>query len=105
MSGHSYSHNWHESHPGYHPEQVVHDNCGTCFERGRNPWLAISCLEAEDFEAAWKRAVAWNAGEVSNASENEIPVLQVFLAFTAQLGKRGVPWGTVPAGTREQVPA
>lgn len=100
MSAHSYSHNWHESHPGYHPAQVLHDNCDTCLERSRSPWMAIHALESDAFEAAWLRALEWNSGKVRNVSETELPVLQVFIGMSAQLAKRGVPWGTVPAGEK-----
>lgn len=81
------------------------DSCHRCQKASREPSVVIAGMSADAFEAAWERAFAWNAGRLSIVTAAEIPVLQTLLAVTAQLAKRGVPWGTVPAGTREQVPA
>jgi hypothetical protein len=82
------------------PAQLAFDNCSRCEDISRSPWLAIHAMESDAFEAAWARALAWNDGLLRDVSAAEVPVLQTFLSFTSQLAKRGVPWGTVPAGEK-----
>jgi hypothetical protein len=79
------------------------DSCHRCQDVSREPSAVILRMEADAFEAAWKRAVAWNNGRLSIVTAAEIPTLQVLLAFTSQLAKRGIEWGTVPAGERQAV--
>lgn len=81
------------------------DSCHHCGDASRAPWVVIAGMEAETFETAWQRAFAWNGGRLSVVTATEIPVLQTLLAFTSQFAKRGIEWGTVPAGERQAVSA
>jgi hypothetical protein len=54
MSAHVY----HGDLPGYDPQQILHDGCPECEERGRDPVMAINHMDRERFDRAVTRAFA-----------------------------------------------
>lgn len=53
-------HAYHDELPGYHPDQIWHDGCGECEERGAVVYRGIAQLDHGNFARAWQRAVRWN---------------------------------------------
>lgn len=90
------SHGWHEGQRDYSPAQVLHSGCDECQWRSENPDVAIGCPDVQSFADAWKRAAAWQNGELADVSSAEVPVLGVLWATQVQLERLGFPVGQVP---------
>ena len=99
------SHAYHDSLPGFHPDQVLFDGCPECEHRGSDPLVALANLDAHNFRRAWLRAADWQAttppsGKHPEAiSEAETQLLRTLWAV--QVRFEGI-WslGTLPEGTR-----
>jgi hypothetical protein len=96
------SHDYHESLPGYHPDQILHDGCAECEHRGENVERAIANLDHKKFERAWVRAADQLAttppsGERGGPrSAAEMPLLAALWAVQVHMENRGVPLGQLP---------
>lgn len=90
------SHDHHEGHPGFSPQQILKDGCGECGERSKNVWLAINYLDQVAFAKAWARAAAYERGELADVSAAEVPLLRALWAIQVQLEGRGFAIGAVP---------
>lgn len=94
------THGYHDVLPGFHPDQVLHDGCAECEERGANLELAIGKLDHERFPAAWRRAAeCYRTGgtlDRSTLSSAELPLLKTLWAIIVQLEQRGIPTTDVP---------
>lgn len=82
------------------PAMLLFPSCSQCDDLSKRPAAVIGAMEPDQFEAGWARAVAWTRGLLDEVSAAEIPVLEVFVVLCGQFAKRGVPWGTVPAGEK-----
>lgn len=80
------------------PAQLLAENCPQC--ESMSPAEAIGAMEPEQFAAAWKRAVDWNRGRLTEVSATEVPLLLTLVALNGQFSKRGFEWGAVPSGER-----
>ena len=90
------SHDAHEAHPGYSPQQILKDGCAECRQRSASPWLAISHMDRETFGRAWGRAIAFERGQIDDVSHAEVPVLRVLWALALKFEERGFLLGPVP---------
>lgn len=92
-------HDYHEGLPGYSPEQILHDGCLECEERGKRDDHGIGSLDSRRFAAAWKRAADWNrTTDIRDVSQAERPLLNTLWSIQLRLEPRGVPIGEVPSG-------
>lgn len=89
-------HDIHENLPGYHDDQILHDGCGECEDRGRSRNLGIAHLDKYRFARAWARAAEWNRAGLGNVTKAEVPMLDALWAVQCQLENYGVPIGRVP---------
>jgi hypothetical protein len=92
------AHDYHQGLPGYSPGQILHDGCGECEMRGKDPAVAIGHLDQGNFARAWARACKWNQLGLPDISHAEIPLLRVLWAVQLQLDPRGIPVGSLPEG-------
>jgi len=93
-------------HPtGWDQRQVLVDGCPECEERAGNPERVISLLDTGAFEAAWKRAVAWQRADSRdlNVSVSEAATLRTLWTVALQLQRRGIPLGEVPSVSAEEM--
>jgi len=91
-------HDYHESLPGYDPEQILHDGCGECEARAKSRNHGLATLDQQNFARAWARAAEWNQQGLRNVSAAEVPILDVLWAVQCQLEQHGVPVGVLPNG-------
>ena len=97
-------HNYHDALPGYDPRQILHDGCEECEQRGTNILSAISRLDHERFEQAWRRAydnwATYGGGYEANGllSDAESPLLGALWGIQLQLERRGIPLTGSPPG-------
>lgn len=89
-------HDAHEGHPGYSPRQVLKDCCAECLARSEDIPLAISHLDREEFDRAWRRAADWKRTGLPDISEAEAPLLDVLWVLAIQFENRGFPIGECP---------
>lgn len=92
-------HDYHDALLGYHPDQILHDGCAECEERGKDVARAIANLDHNNFERAWRRASDWNRSGGPGAdhlSHAELPLLRALWALIVQLEIRGIPADEVP---------
>ncbi|HEY5201637.1 MAG TPA: hypothetical protein VIJ31_12105 [Acidothermaceae bacterium] len=94
-------HAYHDGLVDFHPDQILHDGCGECEERGENVAFAIGALDTGNFERAWKRACDWSRpiGSDIHVSDVERPLLRVLWAIQVQLERRSVRLGDCPGVT------
>ena len=89
----------HGPHKG-NPRQLLDDSCAACVNNGREVHVVIASLDEARFAAAWKRAAAWQAGQLAArdkpVSDAETPALRALWALAQQLERRGFPVGQVP---------
>lgn len=80
-------HAYHEQLPGYHPDQIWHDGCGECEERGATVYRGIGHLDQDNFARAWQRAIDWNIGDRIDLhiAEAERVLLETLWAVRCQL--------------------
>lgn len=90
------THDNHATLPGYDPDQLLHDGCAECEERGADPGLAIAYLDHERFGRAWERAATLQARGLPGGSRAELPMLRILAAVEVQLERRGLPLGVLP---------
>lgn len=91
------SHSHHESLPGYDEAAILHDGCIECEKRGEDFDRALSYMDRETFEKAWKRAAAWQKGTLDRPiNDAEGVVLEGLWSVQVCLEQRGVPVGEVP---------
>lgn len=90
------SHDFHEAHPGYSEDQVLHDGCGECEYRGNAVWPAINYLDMDGFAKAWARAAEYERGGLADVSDAEVGLLRTLWAVQVQFERRGVPIGSLP---------
>jgi hypothetical protein len=89
-------HDHHESLPGYHPDQLLHDGCDECEDRGQHVHEAIAKLDEDRFVLAWKRAGELQLHGLPHVSRAELPLLRALAAVQVQLERHGVPIGVLP---------
>lgn len=89
-------HDHHESLPGYSSQQLLHDGCGECERRSKEPGLGIPHLDPINFAWAWTRANEWKRDGLPDVAEVEKPMLNALWAVQVQLEQRGVPMGQCP---------
>ena len=93
------THDYHEKLPGYHPDQVLHDGCAECEDRGADPNLAIQHMDVQRFQHAWQRAADWQKnGTAPLIAHAEIDTLRLLWAVQVQFERLGVPIGMFPVG-------
>ncbi len=92
------THDYHEGLPQFSEEQILHDGCGECEERGKRVWVGIAHLDQRNFARAWQRAAAWNKGGLPDISVAESDVLRTLWAVQLKLEPRGITIGEVPGG-------
>lgn len=90
------SHDYHEGLEGYHPDQLLHDNCRECEERAASLESVFAHLDGQQFEVAWRRAAQWQQHGLSNISHAEAGLLQALWGVQIQLERRGIAIGTIP---------
>jgi hypothetical protein len=91
------SHDYHEGHPGFSPDQILKDGCGECSQRSKNVWMAINYLDPTAFAKAWGRATAFERGDLADVSEAEVPLLRALWAMQVQFERiSGLPIGQLP---------
>jgi hypothetical protein len=90
------AHDYHEEGPGYSPNQVLHDGCSECAQRGQDVSLGIASMDARNFARAWRRAADWNMQGLPDVAENEVQLLRVLWTIQLRLESYGVPIGTLP---------
>jgi hypothetical protein len=98
-------HDYHESLPGYSPDQILHSGCGECAERSADLPLAIRSLDNLSFARAWKRAADWNRSLLDDVSRAEAPLLSVLWALQCRLEDRGFPIGECPDNSVNELAA
>lgn len=91
-------HGPHENQPGYHPDQILHDGCAECEDRGRHITAALNAMDRGRFAAAWERAAEWNRSGLDSVSHAERDLLAVLWLIQVKLESRGVPIGVCPSG-------
>lgn len=77
-------HAYHDKLPGYSPEQILHDGCAECEERGAVVYRAIHALDAHNYQRAKLRARTWNGVGLSNVSHAERVLLETLWAIHCQ---------------------
>jgi len=92
VSGHAY----HEALPGYSPDQILHDGCPECAERGSDVSRGIASLDRQNFACAWSRASDWHREGVFAVSDAESGLLRVLWSVQLQLERIGWPIGDLP---------
>lgn len=82
MSAHAY----HDELPGYRPDQIWHDGCPECEERGQVVYRGIGTLDHANFARAWQRAIDWNVGDQldMHISACEVALLETLWAVRCQ---------------------
>ena len=92
------THAYHETLPGYDAQQILHDGCEECEQRGRTVPTSIVMLDEDRFRAAWERAAAWNRDqEVGHISEAERPLLNAIWTFQLMFERAcDLPIGKLP---------
>lgn len=91
------SHIYHNDLPGYHEDQVLHDGCPECEHRSASVDIALSYLDAQNFDRAWRRAAEWRIDGLDNLSHAEMPLLDALWGVQIQLQRRcGLPVGQMP---------
>lgn len=91
------SHACHDSLPGYSPNQILHDGCQECEERGANVRIALAHLDSDKFVHAWARAAAWQRSGINDLSQAERPLLEALWGVQVQLEDVcSLPIGTLP---------
>lgn len=101
------SHDYHQSLPGYHADQLLIDGCGECEHRAKDIERAISNLDYKRFVRAWTRAADQMASTPPSGdrggprSQAEAPMLHALWAIQVHLENRGIPLGTVPGQSVE----
>lgn len=91
-------HDYHEELPGFHPDQILHDGCGECEERGKVAHRAIVALDHDNYQRAWRRAIQWNeaGGGGLHIARAEALLLETLWAVHCQqetaeyLARRGI---------------
>lgn len=99
------THDYHPALAGFHPDQILHDGCEECEERGRDLSLALAHLDSANFRRAWLRAADLRAStppsgsRATDVSKAEAPLLDALWAI--QLHFESI-WalGSLPEGTR-----
>jgi hypothetical protein len=89
-------HDYHEGLAGYDPAQILHDGCGECEDRSREPSGGLIHLDRGNFARAWARAAEWHTGGLGNLARCELPMLCVMRDVQIKLEQYGVPIGQVP---------
>lgn len=79
------SHAYHETLPGYHPDQLLVDHCSECERRAKQPDRGIASLDPARFRHAWTRANQRQAMGIADLSYAELPLLDVLAAVQAQM--------------------
>lgn len=74
------THDYHESLPGYSPDQIWVDGCTECEDRGRR--IDIGALDMFTFSRAIGRASRWIKSGLPDMSQAETPLLTVLAAIT-----------------------
>lgn len=92
----SAAHDEHTTLDGYDPNQILHDGCAVCEQRGARVDDAIANLDSVRFAEAWMRAAQLQLHGVPNVSEAELPLLRALAMVQVQLERRGLPIGTMP---------
>jgi hypothetical protein len=79
------------------PDAILCAGCEECEWRARHPALALAQMDPERIDTAWRRALAWQRGELA-PNQGEVPLLELINAFALLLSSRNVlPYG-VPLG-------
>ena len=89
-------HDYHDGLPGYSPDQVLHDGCGECEARSKQPDGGMAYLDRLNFVRAWERAAEWNRAGLLDLARAEIPMLSILWSVQLKLENYGVPIGQVP---------
>ena len=90
-------HDYHEGLPGFHPEQILHDGCGECERRGKDPNLALEHLDRGNFNRAWVRAAEWQKySRAEHIAVAETELLRTLWMVQVRLEVFGIPVGTSP---------
>jgi len=92
-------HDYHEGHPGYSDNQILHDGCEECATRAKHDDHGISSLDKGRFARAWVRAAQWNREGLSDLATAERPLLTVLWSIQLRLENYGVPIGELPVGS------
>lgn len=107
--GNPMTHDYHDGLPGFHPDQILHDGCAECEERGADIALAIGNLDHKRFAAAWERASElYRSGgtlDRTTLSAAEVPLLRVLWAIIVQFEGRGIQTTDIPGEDVELVMA
>lgn len=91
----------HDPHTG--PDsQLLHDGCGECEDRSREPGGGVARLDRVSFERAWRRAADLNRGGLpEDVSRAELPLLDTLWAVQVKLEDAcGLPIGQLPYQVR-----
>lgn len=83
------THDYHDSLPGYDPEQLLVDGCRECEARASSFTHGIDMLDPARFARAWHRAHVWQASGLPNVSRAELPMLAALAAVQYQLAAAG----------------
>jgi len=78
------THDYHEGQTNYHPDQILKDGCQECKGRADNPGVALAHMDAKSFVLAWKRAIDFENGRLSNVSETEVPFLRLLWCISVK---------------------
>lgn len=89
-------HSYHEGLPGFSAAQILHDGCGECEARAKEPAGGLGRLDSVNFARAWVRAAEWNRNFVLDMAVAEIPLLSALWAVQLKLESCGFPIGQVP---------
>jgi hypothetical protein len=89
-------HDYHEKLPGYSPNQIWHDGCAECEQRGADPVRHLGTLDDRNFFRAWKRACEWETKGLADISRAESGLLKLLWAVQLRLERLGIPLGNIP---------
>jgi len=91
------SHDHHEAHPDYSPDQILHPGCAACAWTGDEASRAIESLDGPTFIRAWERAVKWQREGLPDLAEAEVYLLLALRMTAVQFERLGLPLGQLPA--------
>ncbi|SRR5229473_410214 len=77
-------HDYHEGLDGYSAGQLLHDGCGECEERSKEPWLAISHMDRGTFTRAVLRAIQYGRDGVPDMSVAEYAIVHTLWVTLVQ---------------------
>jgi hypothetical protein len=79
------SHDYHEAHPKFSPNQVLHDGCAECDYRSKSDDAGLSTLSPDRFRLAWQRAAQLWTGRLTDVSDAEFRLLRILAEVQRQL--------------------